>query len=450
MKLFPPKPFWNICCAAALLTTPAARAQQGPARRALPLAEAAQLALATSKDLRRNGAAQHLAAARLQQAKNGLTPGVQVSSSFLRLSDNVTPFSVVLPGAGDVVLNPQVLNQSYNSLQVRQLLWAGSRVRLGIEAARREQAATQAEADQYRLLAADNVTGLWYELYTLNAAERILLENTRLLQDRRRELASLERQGVVLKIDGLKIDLAIARLASSLADVRGGQAVNGFNLAIATGLPTGTGFALDGAPVGAPAALAPLDDYQREALAGRPELRALALRREAAFIGQRIVRGNVLPTVSFGGTVNYDRPNLRVFPAQAEFKGTSSVFASLNWELGSFYTNRARLAESRAGLEQLSTGIEQQRDGIQMEVNASYRACEQALEKIRVAENAIAQAQENFRVEQNRFRASTITPADFLDANTQLVQARLDLTTAQANAELARWKLLKSTGRLGL
>ena len=416
--------------------------------RVLSLAEAVQLALATSKDVKRNEATQRQAAARVQQAKDGVVPDVQLSSTFLRLSNNVTPFRVTLPGAGEVALNPQVLSQSYNSLQVRQLLWAGGKVRLGIQAARREQKATQAEADLYRLLAADHVTAIWYDLYTLNASERILRENVKLLHDRRRELNNLERQGVVLKIDGLKIDLAISRLESSLADVRSGQAINGFNLALATGLPTTTVFAPSEAALPAAQALPPLADYQREALAFRPELKALSLRREAALVGQRIVRSNTLPVLSFGGTVDYNRPNLRVFPAQAEFKATSSVFANLTWDVGNLYANRAKAAETRFGLEQLSTDLEQLNEGIQIEVNASYRAYEQALEKIRVAEKAIIQAQENFRVEQNRFKASTITPADFLDANTQLIQARLDLTTAQANAELARWKLLKSTGRL--
>ncbi len=43
----------------------------------------------------------------------------------MRLSDNVTPLRVILPDRKAVTLNPQILNQSYNNFQVRQLLWAG-------------------------------------------------------------------------------------------------------------------------------------------------------------------------------------------------------------------------------------------------------------------------------------------------------------------------------------
>lgn len=427
------------------------RAQTGPgsaARRSLPLAEAVALALQQSKEVKRNQAAQQAAGARVQSNRNGLLPTVQANASYLHLSNNVTPFRVLLPGASELALNPQILNQSYNNLQVRQMLWSGGKVRYGIAAAERERAALVAEAGQYRLAAADNVTTSWYTLYTLNASEGIIAQNIKLLGDRRRDLLNLERQGLVLQVEGLKVELAISRLKSSLADIRRGQAIGNFDLALATGLPTDTEFAIGEEALGAPPALLPLSQYLAEATANRPELQALNLRREAAMLGQRIARGNTLPTLSFGGNLDYNRPNLRVFPSQAEFKATSSVFANLSFDLTAVYTNRAAVAESRFAVEQLSATAEQVGQGVQSEVNATYRGYEQALVKIGVAEQALRQATENFRVEQNRLRANTITTTDFLEANTLLLQAQLDLRSTRADAELAYWQLQRSTGRL--
>ncbi len=433
---------------AGLLWPAVGQAQSAP--RPLPLAEAVILAVQQSNALKRNLASQNVAQARVAQAKNVLLPSVAVTSNFFRISDNITPFVVPFPGAGQVTLNPQILNQSFNNFQVRQLLWAGGRVCKGIAVAEREAQATAAEADQYRLAAADNVTTIWYTLYTLNASERIIRENINVLQDRRRDLTNLENQGVVLKVDGLKIDLTISQLASSLADLRAGQATNNFNLAIATGLPPTTEFAIDPAELPGTATLGALDGYLQEALQKRPELQALGLRREEAVLNQRIARAGSLPSLSFGGNVDYNRPNQRVFPNEAAFKATSSVFASFSFDIGGLYTNRARVAESRFRVDEQSATIADTRDRILSEVNANYRTYEQQTERIRLQETALAQATENFRVEQNRLKANVSTPTDFLDANTQLLQAQLNLRSAQANAELARWKLLKSTGRLPL
>lgn len=415
----------------------------------LSLPEAVQGAIAQSKAILANTAQQGAGLAKIEQARNGRLPGISLNASFIRISDNVTPFSVSLPGAGDVVLNPQILNQSYNNVQVRQLIWGGGVVRKGILAASREADALRAETDQYRLEAADNAISLWSNLYLLNASERIIRQNIDLLRQQRRDLANLEEQGLVLKNDGLKLDLAISSLNVSLIDIQAGRAISNGNLAVALAEAPDTEYLVDSTVVTRPAETEPLASYVAEALRNRAELNALGLRREAAVIGQQIIAAERMPTLSLGGSYDYNRPNLRVFPQQAEFKGTWNVGLFLSVDIGKLYTNSARETESRFGVDQLSTAIAQTRDGIQMEVNATYQGYRQARAKIDLAQNAIEQATENFRVEQNRLRASTTTPTDFLNANTQLVQALLNLETARANAELSRWKLLKSVGRLG-
>ncbi|MBC8153840.1 MAG: TolC family protein [Bacteroidetes bacterium] len=417
-------------------------------RRALSLADAIHGAMAQSKSLKINAAEQGVAGARLQQARNNYAPAVSVNLSYVRISDNIRPFTISLPGAENLVLNPQILDQSYNNVQVRQLIWGGGKVRYGIQAAEREAEATRQEATQYRLEAADNAMSMWYNLYLLDASERILRQNVRLLRDRRTDLENLEKQGLVLKNDALKVGLAIANLESSLIDVQSGRAIQNFNMAMALGEPTDTEYVIDSTALNVGPEVEPLTAYLTEAEQNRSELKTLNVRRDAALLGQRIVQSNRLPTLSWGGSYDYNRPNMRVFPLEPAFKGTWNVGVFLSFDVSGQYGNRAKEAESRYGIDKISTGIDQLRDGIQMEVNAQYQSYRQSLDKIRVARQAVEQATENFRVEQNRLNASTTTPADFLDANTQLLQARLNEQSARATAELARWKLLKSVGRI--
>ncbi len=417
--------------------------------RTLLLTDAINRAIAQSKALKVNAAEQGVAGAKLQQARNNYAPAVSVNLSYVRISNNIRPFTINLPGAENVVLNPQILDQSYNNVQIRQLIWGGGKVRYGIEAAERETEATRQEAARYRLEAADSALSMWYNLYLLNATERILWQNVGLLQNRRRDLENLEKQGLVLRNDALKVGLAIANLESSLIDVQSGRAIQNFNLATALGEPTDTEYLIDSTALNvAGGDLEPLTTYLTEAGQNRPELKTLSLRRDAALLGQRIVQSNRLPTLGWGGSYDYNRPNLRVFPLEPAFKSTWNVGVFLSFDVSGQYGNRAKERESRYTIDKISAGIDQLRDGIQMEVNAQYQSYRQSIDKVRVARQAIEQATENFRVEQNRLNASTTTPTDFLDANTQLLQARLNEQSAQANAELARWKLLKSVGRI--
>ncbi|GAB3641322.1 TolC family protein [Spirosoma arcticum] len=417
---------------------------QTPAK-TLTLDEAVQLARQNSKPLKTNAADQGAALARVQQARDRYMPSVTANLSYVRISDNIRPFTVSLPDVGPVQLNPQILNQSYNNLAVRQTIWAGGQVKLGIRVAEQEAQALKLEAGQYQLLAADNVTEIWQNLYLLETSERLIRQNIRLLTDRRREIANLERQGIILKNDGLKIDLAISNLEANLVDIEAGRSINTFNLATAIGYGD-TPFAIDTTGFTFPQSVAPLGDYLQEALANRTEVKALGMRREAAVIGQRIVVANRLPTLSLAGSYDYNRPNQRVFPNKPEFTGTWQVGALLSFNIAGLYTNRAKETESRYGIERLNTALDQAREGIQMEVNAAYQTYVKARQQVRLAQTAIGQATENFRIEQNRLQAGATTPTDFLEANTQQLQAQLNLRSANARTWLALWQLQKSTG----
>ncbi len=413
---------------------------------ALTLDEAVRLAQQHSTAVKVNAADQGAALARVQQARDRYLPNVTANLSYVRISDNIRPFTVSLPEVGAVELNPQILNQSYNNIAVRQLLWAGGAVKLGIRAAEREAEALRLEAGQHQLQAADNVTRIWQNLYLLATSEQLIRQNVRLLTDRRRDVTNLEKQGIVLKNDGLKIDLAISTLEASLVEIQTGRAINTFNLATATG--SSEQVAIDTTDFSLPTDVAPLTDYLADAQQNRPELLALGQRREAALIGKRLVELNRMPTLSLGGSYDYNRPNQRVFPNKPEFTGTWQAGAFLSFTLSGLYTNRAKETESRYGLERLNTALDQVRDGIRMEVNAAYQTYLKARQQISLAQTAIGQATENFRIEQNRLRAGASTPTDFLEANTRQLQAQLNLRTAKADARLALWQLQKSTGKV--
>ena len=188
-----------------------------------------------------------------------------------------------------------------------------------------------------------------------------------------------------------------------------------------------------------------MDDYLTLALNNRPELKALNIRQQQANLGLKLTQSNFLPVLSAGGKVNYDMPNQRVFPNQASLTGTWDVGVFLNWNLSELFTNKEKIKESTLSISKINNAFEQAKEGIQLEVNADYNNYKQAKQKIINAQKAMEQATENFRVEKNKFTANTTTSTDFLNANTLLIQSKINLTTAIANTELAYKKLQKST-----
>jgi outer membrane protein len=415
-------------------------------KRMLELDEAIKLGLSQSKQLQIDNIQQQINQSKMQQSMDSKLPSLGLNLSYIRISDNITPFRVAFP-SGEATLNPQILNQSYNSLKVKQLVWAGGKVQDGIKILDYEKQALLFDIEKDKADVAYNITTLWYNLFTVNETQKLLKANIESLVSQKKDLENLEKQGVILKNDILKIELGITNLESSVIDVTNTQKLLSYNLCILTGLDTKTSIDI---PETLPLIEIQSDSQEQfinKALNTRPELKGLGVRQKQADLSRKITNSNYLPTLSLSGQVNYDMPNQRLFPNQATITGTWDIGIFFNWNISELFTNKEKLRESSFSISKLDKVYEQAKEGIMMEVNADYSNYLQAKQKIVNTQKAIEQATENLRIEKNKLATSVSNTTDFITANAQLIQAQINRSTAVANAELAYRKLLKSSNQ---
>ena len=410
----------------------------------LSLDEAIQLASNHDLQLKVDTAQIGILNERLTSSKKANLPDVDVNLNYTRISDNITPFKVSFP-AGEVTLNPQILNQSYNSLQLKQLIWSGGKVKYGIEISKKELEAAKFDLEKNKLNTGYNASVLWYNLYVSKTSKQIIETNIKTLLSSQVDVKNFVNQGIVLENDALKIDLAITNLQSNLIDITNGITALSFNLCVLTGLPANTIIELPELNQHDAASALNMEAYMASALAKRAELKSMMASKDIAALGLKISKNNYLPTVSGIASGNYNLPEQRVFPNENKFKPTWFVGVNVNWSISKLYKNPARINESKQIVARTNYMYDQTRENIMIEVNAAYTDYLQANEKVTISKKAVEQATENFRVEQNRLTASTITTTDFLDANAKLLQAKLNLNAAIANGQLALRKLNKTS-----
>jgi outer membrane protein len=415
-------------------------------QRILNLDEAINLGLLHSKQLILDSINIDIVKSKISQNRSFSLPQISANASYIRISDNITPFQVAFP-AGNVVLNPQILNQSYNSIQAKQLIWAGGKIKYANELLNFDKEAIAFDSEKNKSEVSYSISSLWYNLYSVKQSKKIVLANLSLLRDQQKDAVNFVKQGIILENEVLKIDLAITNLETDLSDLKNTTAQLKFNLAVLTGLDFNKEIDISETLPESAQAENNLNPYLQKALINRAELKGLSLRKEQANTSLKLAKTDYLPTFSAGGSYNYDQPNQRLFPNQAVFTGTWNAGVFLNWNISSLYINKDKIKESKLGLSKINTVFEQAEEGIKIEVNTDFNNYLQTKEKIRFAQKAIEQATENFRVEENKFRLNTTTSTDYLAANTQLLQAKLNLVSAQANSELAYRKLLKSTNQ---
>jgi outer membrane protein len=413
----------------------------------LTLEEAVRLGIEASSQVKISGAKLDVSKAKTVQFWNASLPNVSLNSAYTRVSDNITPFSVKFPGATDAVaLNPQILNQFSNRLSVQAFVFTGWRAKNFLESSQFLEKAATLDIERDKIEVKNNITAAYLNLLKLQTSRQVITESGNVLRSRLGDIKSYVKNGTALENDQLKAEIAVSQLDLTAKEFDNAIEVANFNLDLMLGLPTVTRIEVDKKMLFEEKSMSDLTNYLAS-LDTRPDLMAADLRSKATAKGVEIAKGAMLPTISVGGNAYLNNPNQRVFPQENAFKGTWDLGIQLSYNFTSLYTSKAQIQEAQANVAVANAQRQQLSDAAKMEVNANYFAYQSALEKIKLTEKVIVQATENQRVMKNRFQAQVALIGEVLEADSLVLQAKLNLEAAKADAEIAYYKLQKSVGK---
>ncbi len=189
----------------------------------------------------------------------------------------------------------------------------------------------------------------------------------------------------------------------------------------------------------APSDLATLQDA---AVKNRPELLAARAKRRAADAGHSAAIGKLLPEINLVARYNHNE-GMGDFALKDE--GFGAIMLAWNfWDWGANW-NEMKAADIRKA--EADARIAAAEDGMRLLVEQRTLELEEAQKQRDVATAAVALAEENLRLEENRYNVQQTEAADLISAQTSLVRARNDRTLAVMQVELARRALALATGR---
>lgn len=409
----------------------------------ITLNEAIRQGLEASKNLKISESKIAANQARTKQVEDATLPSVKVTTGYSRLSNNIP--ALVFPGSE----HPLVVNypNNYvNRLTVQQLLYHGNQEKYAERSAEYLTKASQLDYEKDKTEVIYNVAAAYYNISKLEAAKNLLAENHKQVEEHLKETKNFENRGVATRNDVLKIQLQLSNVEMTQVDVENNLAVANYNLGIMLGQPEGTKIQIDTTQLFQAKTLTGMNEMIQQALGGRADLKAADWRSKSAEARTRVAKTAYYPVVGLSGNYEVNNPNHRQFPLVDKFKNTWDAGIALTWDISSLYTARHGVAEATEVEKQSRLAFEQTSDAVKMEVNQSYLAYKQAVDKINLSRKAVEQAQENYKMYQSRYKNNVASTTDLLDANLALLQSKVNLEGARADAELAYQKLLKSTG----
>jgi outer membrane protein len=339
--------------------------------------------------------------------------------------------------------NPQFIGSVEYGLKLKYPLFTSGRVQLLADALRLNGEAL----DFNRLDAQHELISKVIETYFAHDLLRqqiVVLDDAKQTVDElRRMIASLQREGLVVKADVAAADVEVANIADELQQAQA-------NLELTqqiTGLLTGNAggaftcrIALDPAALCLPT----YDEAVATALACRPDLQAMDKQVCAAakVLDEAIRKRN--PTVGVFAEGTHASPDL---PGQGQSYATMGAQVTLDLDTAGVIKHE--IAQKRATLAAAQLGYQQQQDIVKIEVAQAHSEVVKTHGSMEAFRAQSAKAQENLRIVRNRYSEGLTNYLDLRMAVTTLKESRLRELNSRYGFMLAYMRLLNVTGQTG-
>lgn len=426
-----------VCC-----LTPTLLAAQP---RVLSLDEAIQLGLTNSTSLKLSQIRQQSADLQVKEAREQRLPEVTATGAYLRVNQPQIDLKIRPSGNGDGggASALKVDQAMYSLVNASIPLFSGFRVRNSIESAKYLKQATQLDATRDREAVVANTISAYSNLFKAYMALDLVHDNLKQARQLVKDFTALEQNGIIARNDLLKAQLQESNIILAQLDAENNLKLTGINMALMLGLDEQTNLVPDSMAFSLDNDNRNYLEWERLALENRQDLQALAFRRQAAGAGVKAAQSAYYPSLALtGGYVAAYVPNLLTLT------NALNAGVGIRYSPSSLWKAGTKVAEAKMRVQELSVNQAILNDNIRLEVAQSYQNLRSARQKIEVYRQAMVQADENYRIVNNKYQNALANTSDVLEADVAQLQARLNYAFARADAFVAYKKLQQAAGIL--
>jgi outer membrane protein len=386
--------------------------------------------------------------AKSSETTNLLFPTVKFSGSYTRLSDvppfQIGPFGSIMPQK--ITISPAVLDNYSTRLTIQQPIFTGQRL---LNSSKLAGYSADAAAKDYEKDKADliyNIQNTYWSVYKAAEFKKVIDDNVEQVKSHLNDVQNFFTQGIVTKNEVLKVEVQLSNIFVMQIDAKNNVRLATLALNSLIGLPLETGVDITSSAEHQPNEYGELNSLVQKAIENRSDLKGMEMRVKAGEAGVSVARAGWFPQIFLVGNYNYARPNQRIFPTQDIFKDTWDVSISASLDIWNWGATIHQTDQAQAQLAQANDGYALLKDGITLEVTQSYFNFNQSKERISVAQKGVAQAEENYRMTNDKFKSGLALNSDLLDAESALMQSKWNYIQSLVDFNLADARLQKAIG----
>lgn len=408
----------------------------------LPVDQLFSLGVENSLKLRADAIKEKLSAEQKQTARTSRLPDLQIG-----LKGGVLGQPVVFQRGLSDPTYPDTPDWSQNyAVDFTQPVYQGGRIHYGIKKAGllQEAAALQTVADRSEIKL--GLMERYLELFSLFKQEMVLERNIEESERRLEDIRRMKREGLITNNDVLRSEMQLTNDRLSLTEVHNSILLLSQQLCILLGLEEHHVLLPDTALLYQSVELRDYDAFLCEALQNEPSLNYLRKQTEIAQVDVKVARAASLPGVSLYASNTLARPVSRTM---ADFYNNNwNIGLSVSYSLSSLYKNNHKIRENKLAVLLSKNEEDLKLQQIRVEVRQAYLRHHEALKRVEALKLSVRQAEENYRIMQNRYLNQLAILTDLLDANSVRLDAELELTSARTQVIYTYYQLQRVCGRL--
>jgi outer membrane protein TolC len=435
-------------------------AQPAPIR--LTVADAIARGFETSHRLAEGRAREQGAQAALRGAQAADKPSVTASGGYMR-TNHVPEFAVTQNG-NRLVMFPDVPDNFSTRLAMQWPIYTAGRTDALERAAEAEAQALAADIATTRADLRFEIVRAYWGAATAREAVRVLEESAARADAQLRDARQRFSVGLIPPNEVLSLEAQRSREEAQLIEASNQRESSLIELRRLIGAADETVIELAEALDSSASARADSSELRRdlalaasgreggptlvaEALAQRPERKALTLRLGGIEAREQAAMTANKPVVAVGGGYDVAKPNTRIFPRQDIWQDSWDLSVNVSWAFLDFGRTKAQVAEATAAASATRARLNEFDSVVSADVRQRLLDLDSSLAMVRAASDAVRSATEARRVVGDRFAAGVATSTDVVVAQVAMLENELARTRALAGVRLAEARLHRVLGR---
>ncbi|MBM2814511.1 MAG: hypothetical protein HW421_1273 [Ignavibacteria bacterium] len=423
-------------------------------KKELTIDDCLKIGMENSKLLKISRSKLKSAESKSKEANAAALPSLKLNAGYSRLSEIERDFSsfsssTLTSGTASLIntFSPLIYNNYNVRLTLSQPVFTGFRLSASSNLQKHSAEATTKDFDKDKSQLVFDIKNNFWSYYKANEMRKSIEENISQTQAHLADVESFYKNGMATNNEVLKVKVQLSNLQILKIDAENLAQITMMALNNTLGMPVLTNTELKASVDFKESTQENLNQLVSTAVTERPEINAMKYRVKMGEDGIRIAKSGWYPQINFLANFYYLNPNQRIFPMKDEFNGTWDLGFNLSFDLWNWQTYEHQTQQAVENLNQATLGLEQLKDAITLEVAQSYSNLFRSKEKISVSQDAVKQAEENYRVTNEKFKSGVAINSDLLDAESALLNAKINLATAIADYEISLAKLERTIAK---